>query len=78
MPYEVYALIKVASGTHKNVIKKLKAINEVKEIYQVSGIYDIIATIQSTGPKELNEIIEKKVRSIEEINSIISCVVINC
>jgi DNA-binding Lrp family transcriptional regulator len=50
-------LINTQIGSEKEVLKTLKLIDSLKEIYLVYGVYDIVTKIEAKNMDELKEII---------------------
>ena len=71
MPF-AYVMINTELGSEVEVLKELEAFSEVKETYMVYGIYDILAKIEFADRKELSEVIIKKIRRINNIQSTIT------
>ena len=64
-----FVLINVEAGSEDEVIKELKAIDNVKNVYFVYGVYDIVAKIEAKTQQELKQTITWKVRRLERIRS---------
>jgi DNA-binding Lrp family transcriptional regulator len=54
---EAFLLINVDIGTHTKVVKELKSIPKVKEVYLTYGVFDIIALVEAETQEELKEVI---------------------
>lgn len=55
----VFMLIEVETGKIHDVIDKLKNMEGVKEIYAITGPYDVIAKIAADNMESIKAIIEK-------------------
>ena len=64
-----FILINVEAGTENEVIQELKAIDNVRDVYLVYGVYDLVVKIEAETQKTLKETITWKVRKIEKIRS---------
>ncbi len=69
---KAFILLKVAVGEEDNVAKKLFDIFEVKEVYMITGEFDILCIIESEEElvhpwRKITELILKKIRKIDGI-----------
>ncbi len=64
-----FVLIGVEAGSERGVIDQLKALANVKDVYPVYGVYDIVAKIQANSERELKETITYKLRGLAKIKS---------
>ena len=65
-----YLLIRAVHGKISLVKAKLENYEEITEIYEVFGRYDIIAKVETFSGKEFRKFIQNKMRIIEGIKSI--------
>jgi len=71
-----FVLINTNLGSEEAVSKDLKKITEVKEVYSLYGVYDIIIRVEAETMNKLKEAIGSKIRSIEDIKSTLTMIVI--
>ncbi|MDH2900812.1 MAG: Lrp/AsnC ligand binding domain-containing protein [archaeon] len=64
-----FVLIGVEAGSEQGVIDHLRALNNVKDVYPVYGVYDIVAKIQANSERELKETITYRLRGLAKIKS---------
>ena len=64
-----FVLIGVEAGSEQGVIDQLKTLNNVKDVYPVYGVYDIVAKIQANSERELKETITYRLRGLAKIKS---------
>lgn len=64
-----FVLIRVESGKEPEIIRELLYINEVIESYLVYGIYDIVARVKVGNLEELENVIDNKIRKIQNVRS---------
>jgi len=69
-------LIQTEIGAESTVMEKLYKIPEVKEIYVVYGIYDVIAKIESDSLEKIREVITSKIRKLQEIRTTSTMVIV--
>ncbi len=70
-----YVLINTDMGYEGEVLKQLKEMQGVKEVYLVYGVYDIIAKIEAETMEQVKEIITWKIRRLEKVRSTLSMIV---
>ena len=67
MPALAYILLLVEHGKITNVAESLLKFDEVKELHELYGEFDIIAKVEAADMAALKDFIEKKLRPIKEI-----------
>ncbi len=73
----VYVLVNVESGSLENVVKKMKALENVKDIAVVTGAYDILVRIEGEYITDILTTIVRGIRQIQGVNSTETLVVVN-
>ena len=73
---EVILNIFVQSKELDKVTKKLLALTEVKDLHEVTGEYDLVATIKTEDISTFRTFIKDKVLAIEGIRSTVSAVIL--
>ncbi len=71
----VYVLIVSEMGSEQHVIEKLLIIDEIKEVNQVWGAYDVVVKVVGPTSDVVREIITGKIRMIEGIKTTVSLIV---
>jgi DNA-binding Lrp family transcriptional regulator len=66
----------VQSKELDKVTKKLLALPEVKDLYEVTGEYDIVATIETKDIAAFRVFIKEKILAIDGIRSTVSAVIL--
>lgn len=64
-----FVLLGVEAGSEHEVMAQLKALNNVKDVYFVYGVYDIVIKLEAATERELKESITYGVRKLEKIRS---------
>jgi DNA-binding Lrp family transcriptional regulator len=59
----------VKVGTDREVVAQLRRLEGVKEVYEVYAVYDILAIVEGGTMVELNELVNSKIRKIENVTS---------
>jgi DNA-binding Lrp family transcriptional regulator len=70
-------LINAELGVEEAVIKRLNEIPQVKEIFAVYGVYDIITQLEAASIKELKDLISSKIRRIDGVRSTLTMIVMD-
>jgi len=68
-------IIQTESEKHESVKEMLSRLQEVSEVYSVSGEYDILIKVWVKNIDELNQLINKKIRSIDGIEDLTEMIV---
>jgi DNA-binding Lrp family transcriptional regulator len=78
MPAGVVVILNifVQSKELERVTKKLLALPEVKDLYEVTGEYDIVCTLETKDIAAFREFIKEKILAIEGIRSTVSAVIL--
>lgn len=66
----------VQSTELDRVTRKLLSLSEVKDLYEVTGEYDIVATIETKDIAAFRSFIKEKILPIEGIRSTVSAVIL--
>ena len=64
-----YILVQSTIGHEMEVLSDLLKINLVKEAKGTFGYYDILAKIEASSEKEIEIVITKKIRGVENVNT---------
>ena len=68
-------IIQTESEKHEFVKEELSKLEEVSEVYSVSGEYDILIKVWVPGIEELNQLINSKIRSIDGVEDLTEMIV---
>ncbi len=71
-----FVLINAEIGSEDEVLKDLRAMEQIKEAYVVYGVYDIVARIESETMDKLKEIVTWKVRRLNKVRSTLTMIVV--
>ena len=63
----VYMLLIVKYGEKKQVSKKLLQFDEIENVHELFGQYDIIIKIHQEDLKKIEDFVEQNIRSMPEI-----------
>jgi DNA-binding Lrp family transcriptional regulator len=62
-------------GTEESIAKELKKIDVVKHVYQVYGVYDIVALVEGESMDKVKETITWKLRKLNGVKSTLTMIV---
>ncbi|MEM3444347.1 MAG: Lrp/AsnC ligand binding domain-containing protein [Thermoplasmata archaeon] len=68
-----YLLIKTAPRSEHRLVELLGKIQNVKDLYEVYGKYDIVAKVEARNIKELQKIVFEKVKKLPGLQSCTVC-----
>jgi DNA-binding Lrp family transcriptional regulator len=69
-----FVLLNVETGSEDNVLKHLKQIGVVEEAYVSYGVYDLIIKVKSETMEELKEAVTHKIRTIKQVRSTLTLI----
>ena len=73
---KAYVLLMIERGSGKEVSNALDEIPDVKETYQLHGVYDFIIYVEAETLQELKDLIKDRIRGIRKIRSTLSLICI--
>ncbi|HEY9386639.1 MAG TPA: Lrp/AsnC ligand binding domain-containing protein [Nitrososphaeraceae archaeon] len=62
-------------GSEDSIVHELKKVEGVKEVYQVYGVYDIVAQIEAETMEKVKETITWKLRKLNGVKSTLTMIV---
>ena len=68
-------IIQSESEKHKDVETELSQLEEVSEVYSISGEYDILIKVWAYSIEELNQIVNSKIRSVDGVEDLTEMIV---
>jgi Lrp/AsnC family transcriptional regulator for asnA, asnC and gidA len=69
-------IIQTESELHESVKEDLSKLDEVSEVYSVSGEYDILIKVWVPNIEELNKLMNTKIRSIDGVEDLTEMIVL--
>jgi len=69
-------LINADLGAEDELVSELKKIPNVKEVYVVYGVYDLIAKVESEDMEKVKETITWHIRRLEKVRSTLTMIVV--
>ncbi|MDH2901425.1 MAG: Lrp/AsnC ligand binding domain-containing protein [archaeon] len=71
-----FVLINADLGAEEELVKEIKNTENVKEVYIVYGVYDIVAKIEADTMEKVKETITWKIRRLEKVRSTLTMIVV--
>lgn len=71
-----FVLINADLGAEEELVKQLKGIDHVAEVFVVYGVYDIIAKIEGETMEKVKETITWKIRRLDKVRSTLTMIVV--
>ena len=68
-------IIQTESEKHEYVKEELSKLEEVSEVYSVSGEYDILIKVWVSDIEELNQLMNSKIRSVDGVEDLTEMIV---
>lgn len=73
---EAIVMVNVDIGKEDEVFNKLLELPEVKEIYMVYGVHDLVVILETENMDAMRTLITQKIRKIPGVKSTITSIVI--
>ena len=70
-----FVLLNTELGSEDSIVKELRNLEGVKEVFQVYGVYDIIGKVESDTMDKVKEIITWKLRKLPGVKSTLTMIV---
>jgi DNA-binding Lrp family transcriptional regulator len=64
---KAFVMINVKVGTDRDVVSELKTFKYVDHVYEVYGVYDIVAEVQVSSMEELKETVNSDMRKLKNV-----------
>jgi DNA-binding Lrp family transcriptional regulator len=72
---KAFVLMNAELGSEDSIVGELRRLEGVKEVYQVYGVYDIVAQVESDTMEKVKEIITWKIRKLNGVKSTLTMIV---
>jgi DNA-binding Lrp family transcriptional regulator len=72
---QAFVLMNAELGSEDSIVNELKKIEGVKEVYQVYGVYDIVAQVELNTMERVKETITWKLRKLNGVKSTLTMIV---
>jgi DNA-binding Lrp family transcriptional regulator len=71
-----FVLVNADLGAEEELVKELRKIEHVTEVYVVYGVYDIVAKVQADSMEKVKETITWKIRRLDKVRSTLTMIVV--
>ena len=71
---KAYILLNTELGKEAEVIKALSGVNEIKAIFYLYGIYDVIIEVEADTMDKVKEVVFNHVRRLDNVKSTITLI----
>ena len=72
-----YILISSELGKEEELIKKLRALHEFREVHVIYGAYDIIVKVEAENQQVLKDTVFTRIRKMDEVRTTLTMIVID-
>ncbi|MDN5847150.1 MAG: Lrp/AsnC ligand binding domain-containing protein [Candidatus Nitrosocosmicus sp.] len=72
---EAFVLMNAELGSEESIVNELKKIDLVKHVYQVYGVYDVVALVEGESMDKVKETITWKLRKLNGVKSTLTMIV---
>jgi DNA-binding Lrp family transcriptional regulator len=72
---KAFVLMNAELGSEDSIVGELRRLEGVKEVYQVYGVYDIVAQVESDTMEKVKETITWKLRKLNGVKSTLTMIV---
>jgi DNA-binding Lrp family transcriptional regulator len=72
---KAFVLMNAELGSEDSIVGELRRLEGVKEVYQVYGVYDVVAQVESDTMEKVKEIITWKLRKLNGVKSTLTMIV---
>jgi DNA-binding Lrp family transcriptional regulator len=71
-----FVLINADLGAEEELLKSLRSLEFVRDVYVVYGVYDIIARVEADTMEKVKETITWKIRRLDRVRSTLTMIVV--
>ena len=71
-----FVLVNADVGMEKEVAATLRGIDEVREIWEVYGSYDLVAKVEAETVEKLKETVVPEIRRLDNVRSTLTMIVV--
>ncbi|HEU4605574.1 MAG TPA: Lrp/AsnC ligand binding domain-containing protein [Nitrososphaera sp.] len=72
---KAFVLMNAELGSEDTLVNDLRKLDSVKEVYQVYGVYDIVAQVEADTMEKVKETITWKLRKLNGVKSTLTMIV---
>jgi len=71
-----FVLINADLGAEEELLKNLRGVPNVKDVYVVYGVYDIVARVEAKTMEQVKETITWNIRRLDRVRSTLTMIVV--
>jgi DNA-binding Lrp family transcriptional regulator len=72
---KAFVLMNAELGSEDSLVSELRKLDSVKEVYQVYGVYDVVAQVEADTMEKVKETITWKLRKLNGVKSTLTMIV---
>ena len=72
---KAFVLMNAELGSEDSIVSELKKLEGVNVVYQVYGVYDIVAQVEADTMEKVKETITSKLRKLNGVKSTLTMIV---
>ena len=72
---KAFVLLTASLGAERSVFESLKTMPNIKEADMLYGVYDIIVDVEAESLSELKDVINYKIRRMDDVDSSVTMIV---
>jgi DNA-binding Lrp family transcriptional regulator len=72
---KAFVLMNAELGSEDSLVSDLRKLDSVNEVYQVYGVYDIVAQVEADTMEKVKETITWKLRKLNGVKSTLTMIV---
>ena len=73
---QAYILLNVEGGSEDDVLKEVKNVAGVERAYVSYGVYDLIIKVKADSIQELKDVVTRRIRQIETVQSTLTLMIL--
>ena len=74
---QAFVLMNAELGSEESIVTELNKLEGVAEVYQVYGVYDIVAQVEADTMEKVKETITWKLRKLNGVKSTLTMIVMD-
>ena len=71
---KAYVLLNTELGKEPEVVQAMKGAIEIKKIYSLYGIYDILVEVEAETMEKVKEVVFNRIRRLDQVKSTITLI----
>ena len=71
---KAYVLLNTELGKEPEVVQAMKGTIEIKNIYSLYGIYDILVEVEAETMEKVKEVVFNRIRRLDQVKSTITLI----